>query len=331
MYVEKGKMMHRSRQNLRIYILYFAVIGLLFAAAGHAGASSGSDPSKVAGSSEPRLVREAYSSEGGAEREAFVYLPGGYGEDPNRVWPVLYFLHGDGERGDGKGDLDWVLVHGPLYEAWIQKRDLGFIIVAPQLPLFGRDKTIDYIGNRDPASIPRREEEGAPPRPVEFPTPDPMLGSTLEAVLPLGSQGLPDGWPKRERDLIALLDQVLESYLADPDRVYLTGLSYGGFGTWWLASKHPDRFAAIAPVAGWGHPDLMPSLAAAQKPVWAFAGGRDTAVRAEYFYKGLNRLEELGHRDVRFTIHEDRGHDVWRRVYAGQDLYDWLLSHRLGE
>ncbi len=84
-------------------------------------------------------------------------------------------------------------------------------------------------------------------------------------------------------------------------------------------------------MVGWGHPDLMPALAARPMPMWVFAGGRDSTVPVQFFFAGLNRLEELGHEDVRFTVHEDRGHDVWRRIYAGQDLYDWLLSHRLPE
>jgi predicted peptidase len=126
-----------------------------------------------------------------------------------------------------------------------------------------------------------------------------------------------------------ILDQVDSLYRADPSRVYLTGISYGGFGTWYIASRHPERFAAIAPVVGWGHPDLMPSLAERRMPIWVFAGGRDSSVRPQYFYTGLNRLEELAGDGVRFTIHADAGHDVWRRIYAGRDLYDWLLEHSI--
>ncbi len=281
--------------------------------------------------SEARLVRQPYLSTAGQERDCFVYVPAGYDSDPERRWPVLLFLHGNGERGDGKNDLDWVLVHGPLYEAWIQKRDLPFLIVGPQLPLFGLDETVDYIRDRDRGEIPRRLEAGVPPRPAEFPTPEPITGATPAAELPHGPEGPPNGWLKREKDLLAILDLTLEKYRADPGRVYLTGLSYGGFGTWYLASRHPRRFAAIAPVVGWGHPDLMPALAARQMPLWVFGGGRDQTVLVKYFFTGLNKLEELGHEDVRFTVHEDRGHDVWRRIYAGRDLYDWLLSHRLGE
>lgn len=240
----------------------------------------------------------------------------------------MLFLHGNGERGDAREDLDWVLVHGPLYEAWIQKRDLPFIIVAPQLPLYGLDETVDYIRDRQVSDIPQRLDEGVPARPEEFPTPQHMDGNATDAANPFGPDGPPHGWNLLENDLLQILDDVLGSFRADPKRVYLTGISYGGFGTWNLASHHPERFAAIAPVVAFGHTDLMPPLAEHGLPIWVFAGGRDEAVPVRYFYPGLNALEELGHPEVRFTNHEDMGHDTWRRVYEGDDLYDWLLEHR---
>ena len=278
--------------------------------------------------SEPRLIRQSYLSPSEGERQYFVYLPRGYDSDSGRRWPVMLFLHGDGERGDGKDDLDWVLVHGPLYETWIQKRDLPFVIVSPQLPLYGRDKTVDYIADRKLAEIPQRLDDGVPPRPEEFPTPWPMVSVPAPEELPMGPEGPPDGWPRLEEDLLLILDQIQSLYRTDPSRIYLTGISYGGFGTWYLGSRHPDRFAALAPVVGWGHPDMMAPLAARRMPVWAFAGGRDAAVWPQFFYPGINTLEELQDRqgDVRFTIHVDTGHDTWRRVYAGQDVYDWLLQ-----
>jgi predicted peptidase len=263
----------------------------------------------------------------GEPKEFFVYLPRGYDSESERRWPVMLFLHGDGERGNSREDLDWVLVHGPLYEAWVQKRDLPFLIVAPQLPLYGREKSIDYIRDRKPEDIPQRLEVGVPPRPEEFPTPWEMVAVPAPEELPIGPEGLPDGWPSVEQDLLSVLDQTLSVYRADPGRVYLTGISYGGFGSWYMASKHPDRFAAIAPVVGWGHPDLMPPLAERRMPVWAFAGGRDPSVWPQFFYPGLNALEKLGNEEVRFTIHVDTGHDTWRRVYEGQDLYEWMLLH----
>ena len=289
------------------------------------------EPAAASSSTEPRLLRQSYASTAGDERQYFVYLPAGYQADAERRWPLLLFLHGDGERGNGREELDWVMVHGPLYEAWVQKRDLPFVIVVPQLDLFGREKTVPYIRDRDPAAIPRRLAEGVPPRPATFPTPQRMAGAVSDPELPFGGQGPPDGWPRREQDLLTILDQAAELFRIDGDRVYLTGISYGGFGSWYLASRHPQRFAAVAPVVGWGAPELMAPLAERRLPVWVFAGGRDPAVAVKHFYAGLNELERLGHDRVRFTNHEDGGHDVWKRVYGGQDLYDWLLSHRRGD
>lgn len=263
-----------------------------------------------------------------AERETYLYLPKGYDAASSQRWPVLLFLHGNGERGDAKGDLDYLLKNGPLYEAWIQKRDLPFIIVAPQLPMYGMDEKAEYLKNRTRAEIPKRLDSGVPERPPEHSSKDAMTGALAEP-LPAGSTayGPPKGWPELEADLIALLDEVLANYHGDPSRQYLSGVSYGGFGTWYLAGRHAQRFAAIVPVVGYGHPDSMPAIAEAKLPVWCFAGGRDAAVRAKYFYAGLNRLEQLGH-ELRFTIEADMGHDVWTRVYAGNDVYDWMLAHR---
>ncbi len=274
-----------------------------------------------------KLERIPYTSEvAGEEREFFLYLPNDY-EMSDKGWPVLMFLHGNGERGNGKNELDFVLKHGPLMEAWAYKKELPFIIISPQLHMFGMDTTgISYLVDRDTTTIPTRLEEGTPERDGYFGTQGIMSGEAPELANYIT---LPHGWDKVENDLVDMLDYVFEHYNADTNRVYLTGLSYGGFGTWHFASTHPDRFAAIAPVAGWGHPELMTPIANHQIPVWAFAGGRDNVVEPKYFYPGLNKLEELGHTDVRFTIHEDMGHDTWKRVYRGDDLYNWLLRHQL--
>lgn len=277
--------------------------------------------------SEEELLRVPFTSTlDQQEHEYFVYLPKGYRDDATKKWPVMMFLHGNGERGNGKDELDFVLIHGPLYEAWIQRRDLPFIIISPQLPMFGLDTVgIDYLTNRNPEIIPKRLASGTPDRDPAGRMPQPMAGAEPVDSLPYVT--LPKGWDQIEDDLMNMIDHVLANYQADADRVYLTGLSYGGFGTWYIASKHPDTFAAISPIVGWGHPDLMPPIAEAGLPVWAFSGGRDPVVPKKYFLAGLNRLEELGHPEVRYTIEEDMGHDTWKRVYAGEDLYQWLLAH----
>ena len=280
--------------------------------------------------SQPELLRESYTSEiAGEERDYFVYLPQGYHSNPERSWPILMFLHGNGERGNGKDELGFSMIHGPLMEAWIQKKNLPFIIINPQLHTFGLDTVgIDYLTNRDLNNIPQRLEEGVPKREPDFPTPDKIEAESHVTNFDDAPSYLEFGWNRVEHDLLGMLDTVLEKYHSDPSRIYLSGLSYGGFGTWYMGSTFPDRFAAINPVVGWGHPHLMPPIAKAKLPVWVFAGGRDNAVEKKYFFEGLNVLEELGHEEVLFTIHEDMNHDIWKRVYAGDDVYTWLLEHK---
>ncbi|RZA06375.1 MAG: alpha/beta hydrolase [Moraxellaceae bacterium] len=305
----------------------FVMLGFSMVACQHNAATS----PKMSQQSAEQLLRKDYVSDvDNITHQYFVYLPRGYKEQPAKKWPVILFLHGNGERGDGKYELGYVLSHGPLYEAWIQKKDLPFIIISPQLPMFGMDKKgISYIDNRKPSQIPQRLLDGVPPRGDYMPTPQLMQPAPPVHDMKNVPMLLPSGWELVENDLLQMINNVQREYNTDPARLYLTGLSYGGFGTWYLASKHPQLFAAIAPVVGWGHPDLVAPIAQKNLPVWAFAGGRDTAVDKKFFYAGLNKLEELGAKEVRFTIEEDLGHDTWKRVYAGDDLYRWLLTHSL--
>jgi predicted peptidase len=277
--------------------------------------------------SEPELRRVSYrSARTGKERDYFVYLPPGHSSQKH--WPVMLFLHGNGERGDGKGELDYVLAHGPLYEAWVQKRDLPFVIVSPQLPMFGMGE-VDYIKNRSPAQIPRRLADGVPARPDERAVRlgEPMNGKSANDRLPQGPEGPVDGWNLIEDELIAMVGATVRDFRGDPARVHLTGLSYGGFGAWYLAAKHADKFASLSPVVGYGHPSHAAPIAKAKLPTWCFVGGRDGVVPAPWFYPVFGELEKLGHTTSRLTNHEDLGHFAWVRVYGGQDLYAWMLSH----
>jgi predicted peptidase len=275
--------------------------------------------------SEPQLQRETYRSEiTGSDRDYFVYLPANYSEQDN--WPVILFLHGNGERGNAKSELDFVLSHGPLYETWVQKRNLPFVIIAPQLPMYEMGD-VPYFKNRKAKDIPQRMADGTPARNSKGVSTDPMDGSKRIFPDEYGIEGPPSGWSLQDNELISMVDNVIEKYRGDTNRVYISGLSYGGFGVWYMASKYPGRFAAANPIAGYAHPELIASIAKQRLPIWCFAGGRDPVVPVEYFYDGMNELERLGHGDVRFTVEEDMSHDVWTRAYAGEDVYKWMLSH----
>lgn len=125
--------------------------------------------------------------------------------------------------------------------------------------------------------------------------------------------------------LSALLDEVVSTYRVDPDRIYLTGLSMGGYGTWQLAIAQPHRFAAIAPICGGGKPQQVSNLR--HVPVWAFHGALDTVVpiaRSEVMISAL----EACNGNVKYTVYPDADHDSWTRTYSNPALYDWFLQQR---
>jgi len=135
----------------------------------------------------------------------------------------------------------------------------------------------------------------------------------------------PEGRWWETGSLAALLDHLLERDDIDIDRLYLTGLSMGGYGTWALADACPGRFAAIAPVCGpftWVNPGNFKNI-----PAWCFHGAMDDTVPVDDSIRMVRWLRENG-ADVRFTIYPDVGHDSWEQAYDGSELYDWLLQHR---
>jgi predicted peptidase len=279
-------------------------------------AGAGLLAAQVDGRTKAQLLRRAYTSAATqtteTDREYLVYLPQGYDSEKGKLWPVMLFLHGGGERGNGKSDLEKTLAHGPIMEAWVKGRDLPFIIIGPQL----------YTMPRDPNTAPRPER---PSGARELPP----ISRSMSGEKPRWQQeGPPLGWWTVEKDLLAMVDATLKEFRGDPDRVYLTGLSYGGFGTWYMAGAHPARWAAVAPICGAADPKVIPMIANAKLPIWIVQGGKDPVVRAEWVTQSAIGLEKAGHPAVRLTVHEDMAHNVWTRAYAGWDIYSWLLDHR---
>lgn len=138
----------------------------------------------------------------------------------------------------------------------------------------------------------------------------------------------PAGERWRVNQLLALLDEIQQKHRADEDRVYVTGLSMGGFGTWALADHAPERFAAIAPICG-GYPYLP--YAAGERltdlPVWAFHGAADDVVPVWLTTMVVDAIKNKGG-DVRSTIYQGVGHISWDRAYASDELWEWMLNQR---
>jgi predicted peptidase len=133
-------------------------------------------------------------------------------------------------------------------------------------------------------------------------------------------------WPQLRAALSNLLDEVESSYAVDPERIYVTGLSMGGFGTWSLAIAYPQRFAAIAPISGPAE-DLDRISAIRHLPVWAFHNKQDYIVPLQGMVETVNALKACGG-NVKLTIYPSVGHNAADFAYADPEWYRWLLSQR---
>ncbi len=125
----------------------------------------------------------------------------------------------------------------------------------------------------------------------------------------------------------ALLDEMSRKLRVDPARVYLTGYSMGGAGTWELAMEQSHRFAAVAPVCGRAIPLLAGNLW--RTPVHAFHGEHDDVVPLSNSREMIDILRNMGNRDAQLTVLPGEKHEIWGKVYSGPGLYGWFLQHSL--
>ena len=132
-----------------------------------------------------------------------------------------------------------------------------------------------------------------------------------------------DYWAVRVESILAFIEQLKAEYPVDEDRIYLTGLSMGGFGTWFTATARPDMFAAIAPGCGGGMAWAAKNLT---MPIWVFHGAEDKTVLPIYSDMMVEKLEAAG-ADVKYTRLDGVAHNVWEHAY-GEELLEWLLSKK---
>ena len=150
-------------------------------------------------------------------------------------------------------------------------------------------------------------------------------GRTFPFVLvspqcPVGQQWVPE-------TLLRLIDQVAAEYRVDPDRVYVTGFSMGGSGTWKLAGAAPDRFAAIAPLAGGEYVIQADRLAGL--PIWAFHGAVDPVVPMQASRDMIDAVRAAGG-DPKLTVYENEGHGIDAMTYSNAEFWSWLLAQHRG-
>ena len=205
--------------------------------------------------------------------------------EPGATYPVVLFLHGAGERGD---DNARQLKYLP---AWMaepgNRRRHPCFLIAPQCRTDHSWSAIDWQTKR---ALPLADK----------PTAD------LAAAL-------------------AALDAVLAEEPTDPARVYLTGLSMGGYGSWDLAARHPARFAAVLPICGGGDAATAPRLTSV--PIWSFHGTADQVVPVERSRAIIEALTAAGGTPISSEL-EDVGHDSWTPAYGNAAVLDWLFAQR---
>jgi len=132
------------------------------------------------------------------------------------------------------------------------------------------------------------------------------------------------GGPDAKRAM-SILAEVEKAYKVDSKRIYLTGLSMGGFGTWSLAAAYPDRWAAIAPICGGGKADTAEKIK--HIPCWCFHGDADKAVNVNGSRAMIEALKKAGAMPI-YTEYPGVGHNSWDRAYATAELYDWFLKQK---
>jgi predicted esterase len=124
----------------------------------------------------------------------------------------------------------------------------------------------------------------------------------------------------------AFIDDVASLYRIDRDRIYITGMSMGGYGTWNLATAFPERYAAVAPVCGGGNPSQAYRLR--DVPVWAFHGALDNTVPLARSQEMIDGIRAAGG-EPRLTVYANTGHDAWTPAYNDEALYTWMFAQNL--
>jgi predicted peptidase len=137
--------------------------------------------------------------------------------------------------------------------------------------------------------------------------------------------------------LLSLLDDITAKYAVDTNRLYLTGLSMGGYGTWDLGLAYPEKFAAIVPICGGG--ELITLLLSSHDKgqalkslgVWAFHGAKDSVVPLAESQRMVDVVKKMGVKDVKLTVYPEADHNSWTAAYNDPELYQWLLKHERGK
>ncbi len=202
--------------------------------------------------------------------------------DSGKVYPLILYLHGSGERGR---DNEITLNNGVLnFVAQEYITIFPSFILVPQCPA-------DY--------------------------------RWVEVHWALPSHIMPENISLPLFHTMNLLDEIIKTHPVDTDRLYVTGLSMGGFGTWDLISRYPDKFAAAVPVCGGG--DTAKAKLLTKIPVWAFHGELDKVVIPERSLQMVHAINSYGG-NARLTLYQQVEHNSWIQAYSDPQMIYWLFS-----
>ncbi|MBX3240509.1 MAG: prolyl oligopeptidase family serine peptidase [Chitinophagaceae bacterium] len=209
---------------------------------------------------------------------------------PEKKYPLLVFLHGSGERGsDNESQLKW---GGELFLDSAYREKFPAIVVFPQCPADSswsvRIRKKDSIGQFTfPTDVP-------PTRPLQL--------------------------------VMDFIDTLISSGIVDVNRIYIGGLSMGGFGTFEILWRRPQLFAAAFPICGGGNPAMAKSYGR-NFPVWVFHGEKDEVVAPVNSHIMVEALKKANAK-VKYTEYPDVKHDSWINAFAEPELLPWLFSQK---
>ena len=247
--------------------------------------------------------------------EHFISLPPAYAHDVSKKWPLILFLHGSGESQRSPGESYASLRHGipKVVLCYDKIRESGDgLLPHIDIPMAERTRKNKQTKQGDRSSEPVPSEGCT------------LLAENYLTVTPSLDMRRGYGWSAAI--LSVLLDEVLDRYRIDPDRIHLTGFSMGGYGVWDLALREPHRFASLMPICGGADPSQADKLK--HLPIWIHHGAKDDIIPAQASVLMYDALLASGAQQLKFTCDPDLMHDAWTAAYNDTQVYRWMLDHR---
>jgi predicted peptidase len=248
------------------------------------------------------LQRKTFNASNGLALPYRLFVPPGYSAKVK--YPLVVYLHGRGQRGTDNGPA---VYNGGLFRGRrslvspTMQQTFPAIVLVPQCSnKTNNEEWAKWVGN----------------------TPQtPFAGLGRDGSYKMAEQPSESG-----QAVLELIDATLKDYSVDRSRVYLTGVSMGGFGTWEYTARRPELFAAAAPMAGYSDPSQLRKFA--QIPFWIFHGNADQSNPVQGSRHMFALMKEAG-MDVRYTEYPDTNHgDTFRKAWAEADLLPWIFSQR---